>query len=145
MPFEYKIIIGAEYVPTVVPLVAAARYSIDVVMYHWQMRPLLHNDPVSILMQAMQDAQARGVTVRAVVGSEAIRAKLNVYGIKSRMYYGAKLVHAKMLLIDQRIAIVGSHNLTKSAFSRNLEISVAFSLKYPHNELVDYFKNLWGV
>jgi len=54
-------------------------------------------------------------------------------------------VHAKMLLIDNRIAVVGSHNLTKMGLTKNLEISLAVTFDNPQNELVAYFQNLWGV
>lgn len=139
------VIIGKQYAEKVSPLIDAAKQSIDIIMYHWQMRPSLQRDPVSLFMQTLQKAQARGVRVRCVVGSARQCEQLASYGLKSKQHYGDKLVHAKMLLIDGRIAVVGSHNLTKMAFSKNLEVSLACTFDSVDNELVAYFQNLWGV
>jgi phosphatidylserine/phosphatidylglycerophosphate/cardiolipin synthase-like enzyme len=139
------VIIGKQYVEKVSPLIAAAAQSIDIIMYHWQMRPSLQQDPVSLLMQLLQAAQARGVRVRCVVGSAKQCHQLSGYKLENRQHFGDKLVHAKMLLIDNRIAVVGSHNLTKMGLTKNLEISLAVTFDNPQNELVAYFQNLWGV
>jgi len=139
------VIIGKQYVEKVEPLIAAARTSIDIIMYHWQMRPSLQQDPVSVLMRALQAAQSRGVRVRCVVGSATQCEQLKQYQLPSKQHFGDKLVHAKMLLIDNCTAIVGSHNLTKMGLTKNLEVSLAVTFDSVDNELVAYFQNLWGV
>ena len=139
------VIIGKQYAEKVSPLIDAAKQSIDIIMYHWQMRPSLQRDPVSLFMQTLQKAQARGVRVRCLVGSATQCEQLKQYQLPSKQHFGDKLVHAKMLLIDNCTAIVGSHNLTKMGLTKNLEVSLAVTFDSVDNELVAYFQNLWGV
>lgn len=145
MQTETQIIIGKEYIEKVIPLIVAARNTIEIIIYEMRLRPGDEDHPVSVLALALKDAKERGVTVRALVSSPAVKAHLEGYTLEARILYTPKLMHAKMMLIDSVVAIVGSHNYTQSAFASNIEISLSVTLPSPQNELVSYFKNLWGV
>ena len=47
------------------------------------------------------------------------------------------------MIIDNEIAILGSHNYTMSAFTINYEVSVIIQDKEVVNRLKTYFENLW--
>lgn len=145
MPKEPQIIIGKAFIEKVIPLVVAAKESIDIIIYEMRLRPGDDEHPVSVLALALKDAKERGVKVRALVSSPAVKAHLEGYTLEAKILYTPKLMHAKMMLIDNVVAIVGSHNYTQSAFASNIEISLSVRLSSAKNELVDYFKNLWGV
>lgn len=145
MQTDTQIIIGKEYIEKVIPLIVAARETIEIIIYEMRLRPGDDEHPVSVLALALKDAKERGVTVRALVSSPAVKAHLEQYTLDARILYTPKLMHAKMMLIDSVVAIVGSHNYTQSAFASNIEISLSVTLPSPENELASYFKNLWGV
>lgn len=140
---EPKIIIGKQFVPAVLPLLEAARESVKIIVYDWRLRMNDPLHPVSVFTSALVRAAERGVEVRALVSNEMVRRELMQYGLKVKMLYNEKLVHAKVLLVDDRLAVVGSHNYSQSAFTMNLEVSLAVDLLSQENELTAYFNRLW--
>lgn len=143
--YEPQIIIGKDFLDKVTPHIVAARYSIEIIIYDWRLRPTQPDHPVSLLVRELQRAATRGVRIRALVGSAAVREGLRFTGIDTKVLHSDKLMHAKMMLIDSQIAVIGSHNYTHSAFTKNLEISVVVSLPQGDNDLTSYFNNLWSV
>lgn len=77
-------------------------------------------------------AKDRGVIIRVILekrdsggSNERTIEKLRESGIDARFAtYEYKLTHAKIIIIDGKIVIVGSHNLTKPALNENREASV---------------------
>lgn len=145
MQVEPTIIIGKQFIEKVIPLINAAKESIDIIIYDFRLRPEHEEHPVSVLALALKEAKERGCVVRALVSSPTVKAHLEQYTLQAKILVTQKLMHAKMMLIDNTVAIVGSHNYTQSAFSTNIEVSLAVTLSSTQNELQSYFKNLWGV
>lgn len=89
------------------------------------------------VVNALLDAQARGVTVRLIVSPEAEtedrgreeRAELIAAGVQVR-YASGLYIHAKMILVDGSRAFVGSQNFTATSLDQNREIGVV--LDDPH-------------
>lgn len=140
-----QVIIGKRFLPAVTLLIEDAKQTIDIIIYDWRIRPTQTHYPGTVLLHALQAAATRGVRVRVLTSSATIVQQLRYTGLECKILYTEKLMHAKMMLIDGRKAIVGSHNYTQSAFTSNLEISLAVQLEHADNDLSQYFKNLWGV
>lgn len=95
----------------------------------WIENYLITSEEVSA---ALAEASARGVDVRVILekrvfGGANMEAydMLSASGVEVRWApYSFKLVHSKLMIIDGRAAVVGSHNLSDSALSSNREISV---------------------
>ena len=51
--------------------------------------------------------------------------------------------HAKMVIVDDRFCVVGSHNFSKGSFTRNQECSVLIEGGEAIRPFIDYFKLLW--
>lgn len=142
MPF---LLIGPKYVDGVVPIIESAKHTIDIIMFDWRLYPGQHNQPVMRLTEALGRAVRRGVRVRALMGKSAAIIKLKSYGIETKPLYLDKIVHAKVMCVDQTICILGSHNYTQSAFSRNLEISIMVEAGNIAAEYTTYFNYRWGI
>jgi cardiolipin synthase len=105
--------------------IAAARESIDLEVY------IISDD---IILQALEEAQARGVAVRVILeehpfggggGQPAIFQRLEEAGIAVRWGNPAfRFSHIKMLVIDDEVAIILNQNITTSAFTSNREFGV---------------------
>lgn len=145
MQLDPIVLIGKKYVEKVIPQIEAAKQTIDIIVYDWRLRPSLPTHPVSLLVQALLGAQRKGVRVRALVNSAEVQRNLKFYGIEAKVLQTQKLMHAKMMLIDSNVAVIGSHNYTQSAFTSNLEISLCCTFANKDNELNQYFTNLWGI
>ncbi|MFA6897760.1 MAG: phospholipase D-like domain-containing protein [Patescibacteria group bacterium] len=139
-----RAIIGSEYSATVVPLIDAARRSIDVIVFDWRWYT---NDPgncVQIFNQSIVSAVRRGVKVRVIGNSEDVLKILRSVGCETKKIFSKRLVHAKMILIDDCDIVVGSHNFSFQAFTLNQEISVYISDFPDAPRVLDYFNSLFS-
>jgi phosphatidylserine/phosphatidylglycerophosphate/cardiolipin synthase-like enzyme len=88
-------------------------------------------------------AVRRGVRVRALVNSAAIVNILRSVNIQAKCPDIEGLVHSKMIIIDGKDLIIGSHNFTQHAFTTNLEVST-YIPNYPDvDKLLSLFNNLY--
>ena len=140
-----RLILGCKYPEAVLPLIERAQRTIDIVIFDWRIYESQPKHPVMLFAQSVRNAHSRGVRVRVLGANGTTRAKLAQWGFRVRELHGWRLVHAKMLLVDGRYAVIGSHNFTQSAFTKNLEISVALDLCADDGECQKYFDGLWGV
>jgi phosphatidylserine/phosphatidylglycerophosphate/cardiolipin synthase-like enzyme len=138
-------IIGAEYPKKVIPLIDVAKRNIDIVVYDWRWYPDQIAHPVQQFNAAIVRASQRGVLVRAVVNAAMNLEVLNKSGIKARMLKDKRVLHTKMILIDNTTMIIGSHNFTRNAFGANIEASIAFELKPEETRFSEFFANLYGL
>jgi phosphatidylserine/phosphatidylglycerophosphate/cardiolipin synthase-like enzyme len=64
-------------------------------------------------------------------------------GIQVKFGQVGVATHAKMVIIDDRYCVVGSHNYSKGSFTRNQECSVLIEGGEAIRPFIDYFKLLW--
>lgn len=138
-------IVSKEFPSFVIPLIAAATHSIDIIVFDWR---FYKNDPanaVSLFNTALAHAVRRGVTVRCIVNSEEVAANLRMLGCAARKLETKKILHTKLIILDNVNIVTGSHNYTQHAFCSNFELSVYFKLSEQENAFVKYFNNLFGL
>ena len=112
---------GAE--DELLSLIAGAKESICIENY------LITSEKV---MDALLNASARGVEVRVLLEKRVAGGKnmeayemLSAGGVQVRWApFSFKLLHSKLLIVDGRTALIGSHNLSNSALMENREVSV---------------------
>jgi phosphatidylserine/phosphatidylglycerophosphate/cardiolipin synthase-like enzyme len=90
---------------------------------------------IGSLLDGLVAAAARGVEVRVVldrgagwdgeadIKHEAPAAWLTAHGVRVVLDEEAITSHAKVLVVDGRLILAGSHNWTRSAVTRNRELS----------------------
>ena len=140
---ELQTIVATQFVNKVIPYVNRAKNSIDICVFDWRWYP---NDPGAACQQFNQSivsAVRRGVKVRALVNSESVAQILRSVGVECKKHASSHLLHLKMMLIDDKIVITGSHNYTQSAFTTNYELSVVLSEVDSVSEFSNFFINLW--
>jgi len=139
-----KILIGKDYLPEVLQLINSAKQSIFVIIFDWRIYPTPHNTTESTLLNAFVKAQARGVDIKVIANNDYVKDRLTALKIPCQRAKFFKIVHAKLILIDEKIAVLGSHNFTNNAFERNLEISVKLENIEDIPNLTNYFNKLWS-
>lgn len=137
-------IIGKQFPKVVIPLIENAKSSIKVVVFDWRWYPNDPANPVQLFNQAIVRAVRRGVRVEAVANSEEIINTLKSVGCQAKKLLSKNLVHAKLMVIDEKIVIIGSHNYTQSAFSMNHEISAMFGDCETAKQFLQFFDSLWS-
>lgn len=136
---------GRKFPAVVIPLIEVAKNSIDIVVYDWRWYPSDPGAVCQLFNQSIIRAVRRGVKVRAIVNNSQILSVLLSQGIEVKKLLTTKLVHAKLMIIDNQTIITGSHNYTQSAFQMNLELSVLFQNIDIVADFNVFFNNLWGL
>jgi len=138
-----KILIGRGFARQVTPLILQAKKSINIIVYNWLWYPNEIGSKIQIFNQALIQASKKGVEVKAVVQKRLIAEILRKEGINVRKIDGGKVLHTKLMIIDDEVAIIGSHNYTMNAFNINYEVSVILYDKETLFKLKEYFTNFY--
>jgi phosphatidylserine/phosphatidylglycerophosphate/cardiolipin synthase-like enzyme len=137
------IIIGKEYAQLVIPLIKNSKKSIKIIVYNWLWYPTETGSKIQNFNNAIIQAHKKGVEVKVVVQKMQIAEILRQEKIKVRRIESSKVLHIKLMLIDEKIAIIGSHNYTMNAFNINYEISAIIQEAAAVKKLNDYFQNFF--
>lgn len=138
-------IIGRDYPKVIIPLLDSAKKNIDIVMYDWRWYEDQLGDSVQQFNMALVRAVKRGVVVRALVQAPFILPHLAGVGISAKLISDKRTLHSKLVIIDRETLVIGSHNLTRNAFCRNLETSLAISDAIVAERFVLFFENLYNI
>jgi len=136
-------VIGSQFPEAVIPLIKDSKNSINIIVYDWRFYP---QDPAAIAQQfnqAIVEAVRRGVKVKAILNNKQPINYLNQQGIEARQLNTARIVHCKLMIIDDKIIILGSHNYTQHAFTLNYELSIILKQETEQTDFLTFFNNLW--
>lgn len=131
-----RLILNSEYFYTVGKIIDGAQRSIDIIMFFMSFSSS-GDHPVNALIDKLIAASLRGVKVRVyldkdqegdlyksrIINRLAYEALKNA-GIDVRWDRVTSLSHSKIVVVDQEIVVMGSHNWTASSFFQYSEVSV---------------------
>lgn len=137
-------IIGKEFGPKVTPLIEQAKHSIDIIVYDWRWYPDQLGSAIQKFNNAIINAAKKGKRVRVITNFTYINPILSQLNIKTKEISSKKTIHTKMMIIDNDIVILGSHNYTMNAFTINYEVSIIIQNQNFAERLDEYFNNLWS-
>ena len=146
-----RILADGDYFPTLIGLLDRADSSIDLAMFLFKTGKRKNNRP-AMIRDALIRAASRKVKVRVYLERSGYNDKLNesnrrvagrlaAAGVKVIFESPKTTTHNKMVVIDRRYAIVGSHNFTQSALKYNHELSLLIDDRPLAEELVSYMEN----
>lgn len=138
-------IIAQQFADVVIPLIESAEESISIIVFDWRFYPTISGSPVSRFNASVLAAAARGVDVKALVNNDDVLTRLRGSHCEARRLHSSRLMHTKLLIVDGRKVVIGSHNYTQSGLSANHEASVLVDMVDKDNQFVSYFNALWGV
>ncbi len=150
------IVNNRDYVSFLQSSIEEAEEYIHIIMYMMKYYPHDSTNGVSQLQKALIGAAARDIEVKVILEKSDYNGSLNetnestfVYlsseGIDVRFDPLSVTTHAKVVIIDDRIAFVGSSNWSISAFEDNNETNLRVSSNEVAAGLEAYFLELWGV
>ena len=138
-------LIGADFGKQLIPLIDEAKKNIEIVSYDWRWYADQNGHPVQQFNMAIVRAVQRGVLVRAVLNSSDLLPLLTKLNIRARCMKDKRTLHAKMILIDGKTLVIGSHNITRNAFTHNVEVSVVVEIPPEVTRLAEFFENLYNI
>jgi len=140
---EIKIIIGKEYPDVASKLIAEAQKSLKILVFDWRWYP---HDPGSVAQRfnnSVVQARQRGIEIKAITPVKETVRRLQEQRIQGKNLDTGKLVHPKLMIVDDKHVIIGSHNFTMNAFTRNYELSVLIKNCDCIDKFLEYFNNLF--
>ncbi len=137
-----EILIGSQYSKELISRINSATKNIYIFMYDWRWYKNDFSCEMSLINQALVRAVRRGVQVNAILNSNEVIETLRSVGINARKFNNKQLMHAKAVIIDEWVTILGSHNFSESAMGLNLEISKVSENEYDAKKIITYFLSL---
>ncbi len=145
MQYEPIPIISKDFPKVVIPLIDSAAYNIDIIVFDWRFYKNDPASPVSLFNLAIARAARRGVFVRVLVNHKPTVDILQSLGCDARVLASKRILHTKLLIVDGKRIVLGSHNYTQNAFTSNHEASIFFTMSEEKNAFTEYFSNLFGL
>ena len=161
-PSGVEVLAGTNYAKRVEELILSAKSKVWVALYVASYQADRGNALENKLFNALAKVHSKGVDVRVVLdrGLEWDSAKaqlskersdkndaafefLKSKGISVRWDSFEQIMHAKFVVVDESYAVLGSHNWTYSALSKNVELSVLLSRESDCQPVAKVFKELW--
>jgi len=139
-----NIVIGQEFVQKVLALIRDAKRDIKICVFDWRWYPNDPSNPAQIFNHALVTASRRGIKITAVTNDDHIIATLQGEGIFAKKLLSRNLLHAKFMVIDDEVFVLGSHNYTQNAFTTNFEVSIIGREVESSLRLRDFFNLLYA-
>ncbi|MCK4233227.1 hypothetical protein KAX75_02280 [candidate division WOR-3 bacterium] len=129
---------------------------IHIMMYLMKYYPFDSTNGVSQLQKALIKANLRGVEVKVLLEKSDYNSSLNALNESTYIYLDSMGVdvrfdpvsvttHSKLVIVDDKIAFVGSSNWSRSALEENNEVNVKIKEEMVVSELDSYFQRIWDV
>lgn len=149
-----EVVTDREYFQVVHQALKEASLSIQVMMYKIGYYEKYPDSPSNILIKDLTEAKQRGVEVKVILDVSDWNQKvtrdnkntgriLSKYGIEVAYDPLSVNTHAKLVIIDGIITILGSTNWTYYSLAHNNEVSVLIKSKEVAQKLSDYFQRIW--
>jgi len=150
---DVQLVTDAQYFQVAKKVIQEAKSSIHLMMFEMVFYDKYPQTPSNLLIKDLINARKRGVRVEVVleVRDERDRTtKNNRYTGKILSEGGVEVIydpllkttHAKCMVVDGRLILLGSTNWTYDALSNNNEVSVLIRSKELAKELIDYFNRV---
>jgi len=136
-----------EYYPSVSEMLGSANESVHIILYSLNYYLDYPNTSVNELVGRLESAAARGVDVKVIVDEAAtdkpVVELLKEMGINVKFDVKGTTTHAKLIIIDSKLVIIGSTNWSFSAVDKNHEANVAVYSLPLAAQFEDYFGRVW--
>ncbi|MDP3042346.1 MAG: phospholipase D-like domain-containing protein [Candidatus Omnitrophota bacterium] len=152
---------GTKYFPAVKEALAKAKESINLVMFVIELSQYREDSEINQLVNGLIEAKQRGVDVEVILDQNvdfvqrrhtsdweakirSIRAYKRLRDAGIRVYYDepVRYTHAKAIVIDKSVVVLGSTNWTESSFNKSNEVNVLIDSKGLAEDILSYFKTI---
>ena len=140
---NYTLVLDSNYKDIALSLINSANSSIILAVYSAKYYP----DYPNPLLDALCQAKSRGVKVEVVLDDELdynkeTLAYLKSCGVDAKLDSPKTRLHAKFLVVDGKLVLLGSTNWSYSSLNLNHEVDVLISDSGIARQLKNYFYNL---
>ncbi len=149
-----KVIRNEEYLAVAGDILAQARYRVDLCTFKFELSKRPDSRGLNSLVQILYALAAKKVVVRVLLNTTGRRSRLvkinqaagrelTAHGLQVRSLPDGRCQHAKILLVDRCLGIIGSHNWSSKSMTDNFEVSVAFYGAGYLEEIIRHYEKIW--
>ena len=150
---DVQLVTDAHYFQVAKKMIQEAKHSIQVMMFEMGYYDRNPNTPSNLLIRELINAEKRGVKVEVLLEvreGEDRTAKRNRHTGKILSDGGVEVIydslfkttHAKCMVVDGKLTLLGSTNWTYYALTNNNEASVLIRSKEVAKAFLDYFNQV---
>jgi cardiolipin synthase len=150
---DIQLVMDDQYFPIAKKMISEAKSSIQVMMFEMGYYDQYPDTPSNLLIKDLIDAKKRGVKVEVILEAregEDRTTQRNRYTGKILSKGGVEVIydslskttHAKFMVVDGQLTLLGSTNWTYSALTNNNEASVLVRSKEVARTFIDYFNRV---
>ncbi len=150
---DVQLVTDAQYFQVAQRIIKEAKSTIHVMMFEMGYYDPHPNTPSNLLVKELINAKKRGVKVEVILevreGEDRTTKRnrhtgkiLSEGGVEVIFDPVSKTTHAKSMVIDGRLALLGSTNWTYYALTHNHEVAVLIRSKELGKALIDYFNQV---
>ncbi|NWF93324.1 MAG: hypothetical protein HXY46_10435 [Syntrophaceae bacterium] len=150
---DVQLVTDAQYFGVAKRMIQEAKASVRVMMFEMGYYEKFPNTPSNLLIKELIEAKKRGVNVQVILEVKEGRDRtternrdagriLSGGGVEVTYDPLFKTMHAKWVLVDGELSLIGSTNWTYYALTNNNEVSVLIRSKELAKALVDYFNQV---
>ena len=149
-----KVVRNEQFVAVAQGILGLARQRVDICTYKFEISQRTDARDLNSLIGTLYALVVIDVHVRvllSITGKRAGLSRLNAntgktllaHGIDVRYLPDNRCQHAKMLLVDNCMGIIGSHNWSPKSMTENFEVSVAINHAGYLEEIQKHFDKIW--
>lgn len=149
-----QLLLDEEFLPFTINLIESAHHSIDISTFKAELIVKPRGKRLKRLFDLIIAKARLGIPVRFLISKRenyghiplsnvlAIR-ELKAAPIKVRHLRNSRLCHAKIIIVDNRFAIIGSHNLSIRSCCENFECSLFYDDEYTVKHLSSVYTRVF--
>lgn len=143
-----KILNDENYYNEVISLIRNANNSIYIMIFKINYYTKYINSPSNNLLREVSKAKKRGLDIKIILdkmfSNNEVYEFLKNNSINFRVSGNVRVSHAKFLIIDNHIVIIGSTNWSFYSLRKNREANVIIDSKTIANKFTNYFFDIWN-
>lgn len=150
---DVEVVADAQYFQTAQRLIREAKETIRVMMFEMGYYEEHPHTPSNLLVRELIEAKKRGVKVEVILevrDDQDRTTKRNRRTAKMLSEGGVDVIfdplsrttHAKLMIVDGKLTLVGSTNWTYYALTNNHEVSLLVRSKEVAREMIEYFNRV---
>jgi phosphatidylserine/phosphatidylglycerophosphate/cardiolipin synthase-like enzyme len=150
---DVQLVTDTQYFEVAKKLIQEAKHSIQVMMFEMGYYDQYPNTPSNLLIKELMNATKRGVKVEVILEvkeGEDRTTKRNRHTGKVLSEGGVEVIydplskttHAKLMVVDGQLSLLGSTNWTYYALTSNNEASVLIRSQELARAIIDYFNQV---
>lgn len=150
---DVQLVTDAQYFQVAKKMIQEAKSSIHVMMFEMGYYEKYPHTPSNLLIRELIEAKKRGVKVGVILEVKEGKDRTSERNLQAGKILSSKGVeviydplfkttHAKWMVVDEKLSLVGSTNWTYYALTNNNEVSILIRSKELAKALINYFEQV---